>query len=52
MLTQDLPSDISNSHIYHVTPTVSEIKLDKDLFAKAFWSQEKLADQITSPQKI
>ena len=34
-LAQDLPSDVSNSHIYRVISTISEIELDKDLFSKA-----------------
>lgn len=36
-LAHDLPTKVSdNSHIFRVTSTIGEIKLDKELFSKAF----------------
>ena len=53
-LAHDLQTNVSdNSHIYRVTPTIGEIKLDKELFSKAFRTAVKSGkacgpDNITS----
>ena len=53
-LAYDLPTSVSdNSHIHRVTPTIGEIKLDKELFSKAFRTAVKPGkacgpDNITS----
>ena len=53
-LAHNLPTSASdNSHIHRVTPTIGEIKLDKELFSKAFRTAVKPGkacgpDNITS----
>ena len=51
-LSQNLPPQEENlSNIYRVTPTVSDIKLDINLFSKSFKSAVKL-NKACGPDNI